>query len=75
MRFVPVTQIRQDAMSVETTVRTLINPEHINAMYPRVGAASADGTIPPGTRISFLGGGGFAVAESVEDLEALLQTH
>jgi len=48
------------------TVPTMVNPDRIRCFYRRRNDQ-------PGTRITFADGGGFAVAESYDDVKALVE--
>jgi len=57
-----------ETTTTEATVVARINAEAIRCYYPRKDNA-------PGSRITFTDGGGFAVAETPEQIDAALSVH
>jgi hypothetical protein len=49
----------------QRTAPVIVNAEAIRCFYPRIQGR-------PGTRLTFLDGGGFAVAELFEDVERMI---
>jgi hypothetical protein len=71
MQLMTLTMIRgvhvdEDEIETEITVPVTVNAEHIRSFCPR-----QDGK--PGTRLTFVGRGGFAVTEDYETVEACLR--
>lgn len=55
----------EDGLEIENTVAVSVNPNAIRCFYARRGGK-------PGTRLTFVDGGGFAVSETPEAVTALI---